>query len=352
MASRPSSPATGSNHGDEQPSPQPSSRPSSQISHHSNVEGSGEPPRPASPEAGATKQKLGSPVVLPQDASASEDAPERTSTDRHSSSQHAPSPSPSLPSPSSLALGDAPPLAGDVHPMTAVPLSGPSTPPRSTPVGSPHLQQSPSSPAFAEAMRRRSRADRSSFLLSHAARQSEHRQSVDAGNSKLKEDFERLRAAATHARSASGGDASGSSPRSSVAYLQRAASRSRRHSATSRASRRSHADDGSDGGRAIREEEDELVDEPIDTSGTEDVDWSFWGEVMNGGSSRYRLLLLTARLTVRILSAHPDYQHVARSDPTKLSKAIQAGIPDVIRGQIWQLSTCGDGRFKRGIARA
>jgi hypothetical protein len=285
MVSRPSSPASGSTDGECRPSSRRSSQRSSRSAGPDRAESLDEP-HPTSPEVVA-EQKLGSPVVLPRDVPAPEDAPARTSTDDSLSSHDAPAASPSA-QPSPLAMDEAALNESDDGPSTAVPLSGPSTPatpPRSTPAGSPLLQQSPSSPAFVEAMRRRSRADRSSFLLSNAARQSEHRQSVDVGNSKLKEDFERLRAAATHARSASGGDAGGSSPRSSAAYLQRAASRSRRHSATSRASRRSHADDGSDAGRAIREEEDELVDEPIDPpsdDGAEDVDWTFWGEVMNG----------------------------------------------------------------------
>lgn len=33
-----------------------------------------------------------------------------------------------------------------------------------------------------------------------------------------------------------------------------------------------------------------------------------------------------------------DYQAVAKENPLKLSQAIQEGIPDVIRGSMWQLS--------------
>jgi hypothetical protein len=45
----------------------------------------------------------------------------------------------------------------------------------------------------------------------------------------------------------------------------------------------------------------------------EGVDWSFWGAVVQ------------------------DYEGVAREHPKELSKAIQHGIPTVIRGPIWQL---------------
>lgn len=177
-------------------------------------------------------------------------------------------------------------LEGEDEPFTAVSLGGPSSPTTPTRTSGSHLAQqpSPSSPTFADAIRRRSRGDRTSFLLSNAARQSENRQSVD-GSTKLREDFERLRA--SHSRSTSTHDVAhvGTSPRSSV---HRGTSRSRRLSATSRTSRRSHASElaGPDGS-AIQEEDGELVDEPIGPADgdDEDVDWGFWGEVMNGASS-------------------------------------------------------------------
>lgn len=43
------------------------------------------------------------------------------------------------------------------------------------------------------------------------------------------------------------------------------------------------------------------------------VDWTFWGAVVQ------------------------DYEEVARTRPKDLSRAIQQGIPPVIRGPIWQL---------------
>nr|XP_031863524.1 uncharacterized protein CI109_000774 [Kwoniella shandongensis]KAA5530596.1 hypothetical protein CI109_000774 [Kwoniella shandongensis] len=51
--------------------------------------------------------------------------------------------------------------------------------------------------------------------------------------------------------------------------------------------------------------------EPEDTEGA--VDWVFWGAVVQ------------------------DFEEVARTKPKELSKAIQQGIPPVIRGAIWQL---------------
>lgn len=52
---------------------------------------------------------------------------------------------------------------------------------------------------------------------------------------------------------------------------------------------------------------------PGDEFGEEGIDWDFWGEVMS------------------------DYQEIARTQPQKLSRAIQAGIPDALRGMMWQL---------------
>lgn len=50
---------------------------------------------------------------------------------------------------------------------------------------------------------------------------------------------------------------------------------------------------------------------------------------------------MSDELTLWSARSASDYQQVARSNPSKLSQAIQAGIPDVIRGQIWQLSAFG-----------
>ncbi|TKY84570.1 hypothetical protein EX895_006472 [Sporisorium graminicola] len=52
---------------------------------------------------------------------------------------------------------------------------------------------------------------------------------------------------------------------------------------------------------------------PADDVGDEEIDWEFWGDVMS------------------------NYQHVARTQPRQLSRAIQAGIPAALRGMMWQL---------------
>lgn len=50
-----------------------------------------------------------------------------------------------------------------------------------------------------------------------------------------------------------------------------------------------------------------------DDAAEEVVDWDFWGRVMS------------------------DYEEVARTQPRELSKAIQRGIPQSLRGMLWQL---------------
>ncbi|WWD09014.1 hypothetical protein V865_007130 [Kwoniella europaea PYCC6329] len=67
-----------------------------------------------------------------------------------------------------------------------------------------------------------------------------------------------------------------------------------------------------------REREIKALTESEDEDGTEEeeeemVDWNFWGSVVQ------------------------DFENVARERPKELSKAIQMGIPPVIRGAIWQL---------------
>ncbi|SJX63743.1 related to GYP5-GTPase-activating protein (GAP) [Sporisorium reilianum f. sp. reilianum] len=52
---------------------------------------------------------------------------------------------------------------------------------------------------------------------------------------------------------------------------------------------------------------------PAEDVGDEEIDWEFWGDVMS------------------------NYQHVARTQPRQLSRAIQAGIPPALRGMMWQL---------------
>ncbi|KAJ3204150.1 GTPase-activating protein [Dinochytrium kinnereticum] len=49
------------------------------------------------------------------------------------------------------------------------------------------------------------------------------------------------------------------------------------------------------------------------SDGTEDIDWDFWGKVMN------------------------NYEDIARRQSRLLTKKLQHGIPDAIRGMVWQL---------------
>ncbi|KAJ3306414.1 GTPase-activating protein [Blyttiomyces sp. JEL0837] len=49
----------------------------------------------------------------------------------------------------------------------------------------------------------------------------------------------------------------------------------------------------------------------------EDIDWDFWGKVMN------------------------NYEEIARRQPRLLTKKLQQGIPDAIRGMVWQLMSKG-----------
>ncbi|WVF66115.1 hypothetical protein IAT40_000854 [Kwoniella sp. CBS 6097] len=60
-------------------------------------------------------------------------------------------------------------------------------------------------------------------------------------------------------------------------------------------------------------EENAIPENDDETQGNEKVDWTFWGAVVQ------------------------DFENVARNKPKELSKAIQQGIPQVIRGAIWQL---------------
>lgn len=66
----------------------------------------------------------------------------------------------------------------------------------------------------------------------------------------------------------------------------------------------------------INPEDAPAIDTPdtiTETPEGEEVDWTFWGSVVQG------------------------YEHVALTHPKELSKAIQQGIPPVIRGAVWQL---------------
>jgi hypothetical protein len=65
--------------------------------------------------------------------------------------------------------------------------------------------------------------------------------------------------------------------------------------------------------RDIRREIARGEEQPEDGAAGEGIDWTFWGAVVQ------------------------DYEGVAREQPKELSKAIQQGIPTVIRGPIWQL---------------
>ncbi|OCF45157.1 hypothetical protein I317_00959 [Kwoniella heveanensis CBS 569] len=60
-------------------------------------------------------------------------------------------------------------------------------------------------------------------------------------------------------------------------------------------------------------EDADMREEADEAQGDEKVDWTFWGAVVQ------------------------DFEEVARNRPKELSRAIQQGIPQVIRGAIWQL---------------
>lgn len=64
---------------------------------------------------------------------------------------------------------------------------------------------------------------------------------------------------------------------------------------------------------AAREIRRERAGRGISLGTDENVDWTFWGAVVQ------------------------DYEEVANTRPKELSRAIQQGIPAVIRGPIWQL---------------
>ena len=69
-----------------------------------------------------------------------------------------------------------------------------------------------------------------------------------------------------------------------------------------------------DGYARVRDEMESAAREMRkDDQGESDIDWTFWGAVVQ------------------------DYEEAARSNPKALSKAIQRGVPDVIRGSVWQL---------------
>ncbi|CAG8557164.1 3433_t:CDS:2 [Acaulospora colombiana] len=53
--------------------------------------------------------------------------------------------------------------------------------------------------------------------------------------------------------------------------------------------------------------------EASENANEEDIDWDFWGQIIS------------------------DYETVARTQPRQLSKMIQKGIPQTLRGMIWQL---------------
>ncbi|GAA5940724.1 uncharacterized protein JCM15063_006342 [Sporobolomyces koalae] len=65
--------------------------------------------------------------------------------------------------------------------------------------------------------------------------------------------------------------------------------------------------------RVREESEQAAANSPDGSDEGEVVDWDFWGRVMS------------------------DYEEVARSQPRELSKAIQRGIPQSLRGMTWQL---------------
>ncbi|CED83227.1 related to gyp5-gtpase-activating protein [Phaffia rhodozyma] len=164
------------------------------------------------------------------------------------------------------------------------------------------------------------KGDRTSLLLSNTTKQHSRSSSAE-GQALLKEEFDKIRQSYTghgspklyHHRGSSRVSLHGKSPLvgggneedlwdrvKTGAHLDGQVERTDLYSSELAAK-----DDG---------EAEEMFDEPLveDDNGG-DVDWAFWGEVMN------------------------DYQAVAKEDPARLSQAIQDGIPDVIRGSMWQL---------------
>jgi len=133
------------------------------------------------------------------------------------------------------------------------------------------------------------------FILQNLdATKEDRRQSVEAGGSEaLKEGFERVKRDSTRLREAAAfGD---------IGEFEE------------------DEEDGAGQGRrrsSVKPTVQPIVDYSDDQEpqlGPDGVDWPFWGCVMN------------------------DYEAIARSRPRDLSRAIQQGIPAVVRGTIWQL---------------
>jgi hypothetical protein len=145
------------------------------------------------------------------------------------------------------------------------------------------------------------------FLLHNLdATKEERRRSVEAGGSMaLKEGFERVKRDSTRLREAAAYgdigefDEDDEEAQGPVGRRRSSVKPSTASASQSQPQPQPKATDYSD------DQEPDL--------GPDGVDWPFWGCVMN------------------------DYEAIARSRPRDLSRAIQQGIPAVVRGTIWQL---------------
>jgi len=155
-----------------------------------------------------------------------------------------------------------------------------------------------SSPFRKEATRpvpERNASTSTAFILQNLdATKEERRQSVEAGGSDaLREGFERVKRDSTRLREAAAFGDIGEFEEDE----EEGAGQGRRRS-------------------SVKPTAQPIVDYSDDQEpqlGPDGVDWPFWGCVMN------------------------DYEAIARSRPRDLSRAIQQGIPAVVRGTIWQL---------------
>ncbi|KAJ9118572.1 hypothetical protein QFC22_003792 [Naganishia vaughanmartiniae] len=142
-----------------------------------------------------------------------------------------------------------------------------------------------------------------SFLLHHvtsASATADRRRSLELGGPQmLREGFERVKA-----------------EMASSAKELREKERQKRDSARSEATLgTSNAEDVDEAGRSTAAQAGSKEEGTSDrhSLGSDGIDWSFWGSVMS------------------------DYELVARTRPKALSRAIQEGVPAVVRGTIWQL---------------
>lgn len=125
-----------------------------------------------------------------------------------------------------------------------------------------------------------------------------NRSSID-GNEKLKNDFIKLKKEKESNRSSSGGLHS----RENSKEVATGGSHSRK---TSNLKEDISKDESSSS-------ESNVEQSPTSENEDDQIDWDFWGSVMN------------------------NYQLIAQTKPLELSLAIQAGIPPALRGMMWQL---------------